>query len=427
MTNWAQYRPSSGKFTPDNIDPFLCTHVVYALATINSFNQLITTEWNDEQQYKVLNSLKNINPALRTLLSVGGTVNGMSPFIWMVSKPESRAVFMKSAISFLRKHNFDGLNLDWEFPGQKGSAETDKDKFTELVTELDQAFFEEARDTRKTQLLLTANVAAVRPIVDGAYDVPKIVPHLDFINVMTYDYHGHWDPETGHNSPLYSSNVDSGSHLHHNIDSSISHWLDLGAPADKLLMGFSTYGRTFRLGTSDSSLGAPALGAGEEGPYTRTAGFWSFYEVCSFINGANVEWIPEQMVPYATNGYVWVGYDNKASFTNKVGALAMNLGGAHVWTLDMDDFSGSFCSEGPYPLVNHLRTIMGFPPKPTTTPQPITTKDPLATFCVGRPNGLYVNIADKTTYFQCFTGITYLHRCQPGLIYWDSCQCCNWP
>lgn len=60
MTNWAQYRPSTGAFTPDNIDPFLCTHVIYSLATINSFNQLSPIEWNDEQQYGRLNSLKNV-------------------------------------------------------------------------------------------------------------------------------------------------------------------------------------------------------------------------------------------------------------------------------------------------------------------------------------------------------------------------------
>lgn len=57
MTNWAQYRPESGKFTPGNIDPFLCTHVIYALATINSFNQISPVEWNDEQQYEQLNGL----------------------------------------------------------------------------------------------------------------------------------------------------------------------------------------------------------------------------------------------------------------------------------------------------------------------------------------------------------------------------------
>lgn len=53
----------------------------------------------------------------------------------------------------------------------------------------------------------------------------------------------------------------------------------LGAPAEKLLLGFPTYGRTYRLSSSATSLGAPANGPADAGPYTRTAGFWAFYEV----------------------------------------------------------------------------------------------------------------------------------------------------
>ncbi|KAM9859976.1 acidic mammalian chitinase-like [Aulostomus maculatus] len=428
MTNWAQYRPSSAKFTADNIDPFLCTHVVYSLATINSLNQVSIIEWNDEQQYARLNTLKNVNPALKTLLSVGGTVNGISPFIAMVARPESRAVFIKSAISFLRSHNFDGLNLAWEYPAHNGSPDGDKERFTLLVKELSRAFEEDARDTRKTQLLLSANVGAFRPTINRAYEVNKIAMHLDFLNVMTYDFHGHWEAATGHNSPLYRSGVDSGSHIDHNINSSMSHWLALGAPAEKLLLGFPTYGRTYRLHTAASGLGAPANGPAEAGPYTRTAGFWAFYEICDFISSATVEWIAEQHVPFATFGSSWVGYDDRRSYSSKVEWMTANgLGGAHVWTMDMDDFAGSFCSAGVYPLINHLRISMGFPPKPTTTPAPTTTRDPIADFCRGRPNGLYENPADSSTYFQCFQGNTYLHRCQPGLIYWDSCKCCNWP
>ncbi|KAM3878005.1 chitinase, acidic.1 [Diretmus argenteus] len=428
MTNWAQYRPSSGKFTPESVDPFLCTHVVYALATINSFNQITPIEWNDEQQYRSLNGLKNINPALRTLLSVGGTVNGLSPFIAMVARPESRAAFIQSAISFLRTHNFDGLNLDWQYPGQNGSPATDKRKFTELVKELSKAFEDDAKDNRRTQLLLAANVAAFRPSITNGYEVSEIAPHFDFINMMTYDYHGHWEAATGHNSPLYPSTFDSGSHIHHNINSSVSYWLALGAPADKLLLGFPTFGRTYRLSSAANGLGAPSNGPADAGPYTRTAGFWSYYEVCNFISSATLGWIPEQEVPYATYGTAWLGYDDERSYAAKVQYMNANgLGGAHVWTLDMDDFSGSFCSEGEYPLINHLRNSMGFPPKPTTTPAPTTTRDPVTSFCSGRPDGLYANPADKTTYFHCFNGYTYLQRCQPGLIYWDSCKCCNWP
>lgn len=69
----------------------------------------------------------------------------------------------------------------------------------------------------------------------------------------------------------------------------------------------------------------------------------------------------------------------------------------------------------------------GFAPKPTTTPAPTTTRDPIADFCHGRPDGLYENVADRTTFFQCFRGITYLKHCQPGLVYVDACKCCNWP
>nr|XP_020473556.1 acidic mammalian chitinase-like [Monopterus albus] len=428
FTNWAQYRPGNSRFTSDNVDPLLCTHVIYALATINSFNQISPIEWNDEQQYARLNSLKNFNPALKTLLSVGGSFNGVSPFISMVARPERRAAFINSAISYLRTHNFDGLNLDWEYPGHNGSPQEDKARFTLLVKELSKAFEDEAKNTRRTQLLLAANVAAIRSTIDRAYEVDKISPYFDFINVLTYDFHGHWEPVTGHNSPLYSSSVDTGSYIHHNINSSISYWLALGAPAEKLLLGFSTFGRTYRLSSASSSLGALANGPADAGPYTRTAGFWAFYEICAFISSATVQWISEQEVPYATYGSSWVGYDDKRSFSSKVQWMtANNLGGAHVWTLDMDDFGGYFCSSGAYPLTNHLRMSMGFIPKPTTTPGPTTTRNPMDDFCRGRPDGLYANPADRNTYFQCFQGHTYLHHCQPGLIYWDTCKCCNWP
>uniref|UniRef100_A0A673Z7Y4 chitinase n=1 Tax=Salmo trutta TaxID=8032 RepID=A0A673Z7Y4_SALTR len=400
MTNWSQYRPTTGKFTPENIDPFLCTHVIYALATINSFNQVAPIEWNDETLYSSLNNLKNV-------------------FIGMVSKPEGRQAFIKSAISYLRSHGFDGLNLAWEFPTQNGSPSGDRERFTELVRELQKAFENDAKDTRLTQLLLSANVAALQPTIISSYEVAQIASSLDFINVMTYDFHGHWERATGHNSPLFRSSHDSGTHYHFN-DSAITYWLDNGAPAEKLLMGFPTYGRTYRLTTSNTGLGAPTNGPADAGPYTRDAGYWSYYEVLC-LSLSNRLFRFSQKVPYAVKGSSWVGYDSKESYAAKV--HTKNLGGASVWTLDMDDFSGAFCAEGPFPLVNHLR----FAPKPTTTRAPTTTPDPILSFCSGRPDGLYVNIFDSTTYFQCFRGNTYLHKCQPGLVYVDACKCCNWP
>ena len=57
-TNWSQNRPGNGKFMPSNIEPNLCTHLIYAFAGINAGNELINIEWNDEQLYKSFNGLK---------------------------------------------------------------------------------------------------------------------------------------------------------------------------------------------------------------------------------------------------------------------------------------------------------------------------------------------------------------------------------
>ena len=47
FTNWAQYRPSGGKYFPDDIPLNLCTHLIYAFATMEG-NKLKPFEWNDD-------------------------------------------------------------------------------------------------------------------------------------------------------------------------------------------------------------------------------------------------------------------------------------------------------------------------------------------------------------------------------------------
>ena len=55
---------------------------------------------------------------------------------------------------------------------------------------------------RPKGLLLTAAVSPSKTVIDAGYDVPALSRYLDIINVMTYDYHGHWDKKTGHVAPL---------------------------------------------------------------------------------------------------------------------------------------------------------------------------------------------------------------------------------
>ena len=58
---------------------------------------------------------------------------GSEPFTQMVKSSQTRQEFAKSAVAFLRKRNFDGLDLDWEYPANRGSPPKDKHRFTLLV------------------------------------------------------------------------------------------------------------------------------------------------------------------------------------------------------------------------------------------------------------------------------------------------------
>lgn len=83
--------------------------------------------------YKQFNRLKKKNPDVKTLLAVGGWSMASQPFTAMVRSKGSRKDFIIHAIRYLRTHNFDGLDLDWEYPANRGSPPEDKQRFVELV------------------------------------------------------------------------------------------------------------------------------------------------------------------------------------------------------------------------------------------------------------------------------------------------------
>lgn len=131
-------------------------------------------------------------------MAVGGWNEGSTNYSTMALAPETREAFINSAYDYVTKYNFDGFDLDWEFPAKRGGKKEDKENFVLLIKEMKQKF-------SKRKLLVTAALSAGPDTIDVSYDVPQVSKYLDLINLMCYDYHGAWDKTVGPNAPLRSN------------------------------------------------------------------------------------------------------------------------------------------------------------------------------------------------------------------------------
>lgn len=367
FTNWAWYRRGIGKYRPEDIDPDLCTHIVYGFAVLNPTTLLIKAHdsWADYDNkfYQKVTDLRR--RGVKVTLAIGGWNDSAGDkYSRLVNSPSARAKFIAHVVEFLLKHNFDGLDLDWEYPVcwqvdcSKGPA-SDKHGFSAWVKELHDAF-------KPHGLLLSAAVSPSYKVIEPGYDVPVLNRYFDWIAVMTYDYHGHWDKKTGHVSPMFAHPEDDEPLF--NTNSTIHLWLEKGADPKKLIMGMPLYGQAFTLGwkSNGTGLNQHAPQKGQAGKYTRAAGFLAYYEICEKVKqGYTVVRDPAgRMGPYAYSGKQWVGFDDVRMIQFKSEYIKhMGLGGGMIWALDLDDFR-NVCGCEPHPLLRTINRVLRSYPGP---------------------------------------------------------------
>jgi chitinase len=325
----------AGWSVPAEIPADKLTHVNFAFARIDEGGRVVFLDPAYGPAVESLVALKPRNPALRVLISVGGwQADGFSD---AALTQASRATFADSAIALMRRHGADGLDIDWEYPGQGaggiGYRAEDKQNFTLLLADLrgalEAASAADGREGGDRYLLTIAS--ADREYFDHT-EMDRLHVHLDWINVMAYDFFNSLTPTTGHHAGLFASEF--AAPTDRNADASIRQHLAAGIPPDKLVLGIPFYGRRFE--------GVDPLHDGLHRPYTTYGGDHSYADlVKSFIdrNGFARRRDEKARAPFLWNGATgsFITYEDPASIRVKMAyAREKGLGGVMFWELSQD-------------------------------------------------------------------------------------------
>ena len=322
--------------------------------TADTWSQSLAGNFNQ------LKELKKAYPKLKIVMAVGGWSESGN-FSAAAATPASRAKFAQSCVDQYINGNiaglapgaaagvFDGLAIDWEYPNGVGNGNPhgpqDTHNFTLLLqalrNELDAAGVQQGR-----HLLLTADTPA-GPDKVANIEVGPVSRIVDWMNVLTFDFHGSWETAgpTNFQSNLFPSPFDPaprptpGNPFPNNGSISIvgvvANYLSKGAAPDKIVMSVPFYAHGWTgvaPGPHGDGLYQPATGVAADVTYNQIAAHPGVVHHDS-LTGATYKYDP------ATKTF-WT-YDDLRSITEKVWFIkALGLRGDMTWSLDGDTANG---------------------------------------------------------------------------------------
>ncbi|HEY8400373.1 MAG TPA: glycoside hydrolase family 18 protein [Cytophagaceae bacterium] len=313
------------------IDVSKLTHINYAFTSLDEFGLVKPATQRDVENLKYLNSLKQENKDLKILISIGGW--GADFFSNAALNEKSRLQFAKSAVSYMKENNLDGVDIDWEYPGQPGGGNIfrakDKENFTlmlkQLREELDKQSKLDGRTNENAYLLTIATGGDQEYLKHTELGIAH--QYLDFINIMTYDlYHGN-DRVTGHHTPLYPSKI--GKQERNSSADAVRGHIEAGVPAHKIVLGLAFYGRGWeQVKNVDNGLFQPASGK------HITLSYDSLQSTYINKNGYVRLWDEDAKAPYLWNAdsRTFITYADEESFIYKAEYVkSQGLGGVMFW------------------------------------------------------------------------------------------------
>ncbi|CAG0898321.1 unnamed protein product [Darwinula stevensoni] len=334
---WSIYRPNQGMFDLEHFRTELCTHVVYSFLGIEEESLLLTSidpnadhnqcDGGEKDLIRGLVRRRDETGGFAVMLGIGGWNEASPKWTRMVETAESRKKFIHSAIRTVLTFDADGVDLDWEYPGLRGGRPVDKANFLQFVKELSAALKSIPRPEGKESLILSMAVPPTQALLDPGFDFTtsgdNLATHVDFLNVMAYDYYT-CDPRLescliGPQAALYEGPGDPPENVKFNVESTVEMYTGLGVPANKLVLGIPFSARTYKHSAETPEWYMEVQDAGAAGPYCTQAGSYCYAEVCETLE--DNQWTADmdlfRSVPFAYTTDTFMSYENIESVSSK--------------------------------------------------------------------------------------------------------------
>jgi len=359
-------------YQPSDMPLEKLTHVNYAFADIGAdgrikigdpyaaIEKLYPGDSWDQPYAGTYNQLNNVlrakHPHIRTLISVGGwTWSGR--FSDVALTESSRGLFAESCVEFIRSYNFDGVDIDWEYPVEGGLSSNTKRpedgvNYTLLLEELRRQLDIAADEDGRPYLLTIASPAGWDKV--RHLEIDRLSEVLDFINIMTYDLRGAWDlTTTAHHASMFENPADPSDAnsvaAKYNVSWVVDEFLAQGASPEKIVLGIPFYGRAWG-GVSDPLGNGGLYQPGSLVPpgtwddwSSGATGVNDFFEIEDMISsGAYTRyWDDIAKVPYLYSPSMhqghFISYEDAESLTYKIDyLLELELGGVMFWEVTAD-------------------------------------------------------------------------------------------
>lgn len=390
--NYALNLPAHDNFSITDLQWDKLTHVQYAFAIADdSTLKLVPSDANDTEstfegrefyhkgkkiemdptlsykgQFNLMNQMQKLYPDVTVLASTGGWA--ASRTLWKVTDNEANMkTFADSAVTFIRQYGFDGIDIDFEFPSETSQSGNPEDfdlseprrsgiskRYSQFIKVLRDTLDQAAKEDN-TYYWLTSAVSASSWVLGGQTS-SEFLDYLDFVSIMSYDYHGGWNNYVENQANIYADPADRET-ISMPIPTLGFNWSFAfyrgKVQSEKILMGVPYYTR----GWTNVSGGSNGLHGSSNTPASGNENVWGDFDkgnnevpaganplwhVLNLMkNDANYKkyWDPVGRVPYVWNDVTktFLTFEDEQSIQERINYVEdNNLGGVLIWVMHGD-------------------------------------------------------------------------------------------